>query len=783
MKHHLISSLSKSSKFLSLLTLTTSLVGAGTCAIAAPDISSTQPDEIVWFDGSRSPRPTGQLLTGNTGYLGPAVSTGVTYSYPTPPDNAPDSYQGDAGKFGNRLLDGNIRGDWYVPVGMNFQPLVVDLDFGQIATLNEVVVAASRSKELKLARIEVKAEAEAPWSVALSLDSSSGELHRLRLPKPTPARWVRLTLQSAENITYLDEVWIWGDAKPKGPAGNGILPEMKDVKPGDQTILSPAQLTAWRRSSGSTKNELTWQLTPTWKLLGKDPLKTSFLPEKNTLRQPVVLTLTHTEGEAAAVQLVNATERPRDITVTLSPFKNAAGQVAPNLQGKLQVAGAIWTKRWGQTLRPLFTAENKLGGNLMEKYLTNGAVIKDFPELHLPARGTALLWFTVHTQNTPAGTYTAQINDGVNTIPITVKVLPLTMPTPDVWLHQWNHATQLLLDTQPFHDAEALEREVAFMQRDLGITVWSSLPTSGTEAETARALAKKDGAAKPRYKVRFMPPMTDRGYNNLLEPEKFDDAFRREVAENVRAVVQQTKELGLTYDEWALELWDEPNTSTIPDWAAVAEIIKAANPQIQLYMNPLFWKDTGFVDDATQQQYLDGWYNRLVDISVPILGQVDSKRYPEANRKFYDHSPRTVRAFFIHPCPGRMISWEAFRRGYNGWGFYSYYVPRADAWNDFDTAEFDYQIVYPGPRGPVPTIESESMRESWEDFRLLTLLKEQRQQKTLAQIIARYQQNLTDVPVDETVEDRQQRSLQLEKLFPEFRRQALQAASRPTPKP
>ena len=41
---------------------------------------------------------------------------------------------------------------------------------------------------------------------------------------------------------------------------------------------------------------------------------------------------------------------------------------------------------------------------------------------------------------------------------------------------------------------------------------------------------------------------------------------------------------------------------------------------------------------------------------------------------------------------------------------------RRDAWNDFDDSEFDYQIVYPGPNGFIPTIESESMRESWTQY-------------------------------------------------------------------
>src|SRR5690606_32331098 len=128
--------------------------------------------------------------------------------------------------------------------------------------------------------------------------------------------------------------------------------------------------------------------------------------------------------------------------------------------------------------------------------------------------------------------------------------------------------------------------------------------------------------------------------------------------------------------------------------------------------NPLFWtregaNPGGFASDENQVQTLKDWYNQLVDISVPILGQVNTEKYFKSNQQFYNHLPRAVRAFYIHPCPGRMLSWEAFLRDYNGWGFYAYYVPRKDAWNDFDARQFDYQIVYPGPNGFIPTIESE----------------------------------------------------------------------------
>ena len=48
-------------------------------------------------------------------------------------------------------------------------------------------------------------------------------------------------------------------------------------------------------------------------------------------------------------------------------------------------------------------------------------------------------------------------------------------------------------------------------------------------------------------------------------------------------------------------------------------------------------------------------------------------------------------------------------------------------------------MVYPGPRGPVPTRQSETVREGWEDYCLLTLLKQQGRKAELAAILKSYE--------------------------------------------
>src|SRR5690606_2848944 len=118
------------------------------------------------------------------------------------------------------------------------------------------------------------------------------------------ARHVRLTLQSDSDITYISQVWMWGDAKPVATTApqNGFFPEMqnfpetRDATPGNATILTPAALTQWRQKTGFTETGLAWQTAPTWQMLEKSPLAGNFLPGKDALRQPVQITATRHEG-------------------------------------------------------------------------------------------------------------------------------------------------------------------------------------------------------------------------------------------------------------------------------------------------------------------------------------------------------------------------------------------------------------------------------------------------------------------------------------------------------
>jgi len=155
------------------------------------------------------------------------------------------------------------------------------------------------------------------------------------------------------------------------------------------------------------------------------------------------------------------------------------------------------------------------------------------------------------------------------------------------------------------------------------------------------------------------------------------------------------------------------------------------------------------MEDEKIYEVLSPWYGQYVDVSVPLFLLLRDR--PQSYRLF--DAPRLVNAFYYvatHHAKSenapqvqlyRKMAWDAFKRGWNGWGFYSYFAPRGNPWNDFDKDWYttedrpDYEMVYPGPRGPIPSRPSEAVREGWEDYRLLTLLQQRGLNKELAAIL------------------------------------------------
>ncbi len=699
--------------------------------------------EVIWYDGTRSAPPPGKLLSDNAGFWGEQILTGVEYTYETPPESPRDILRDNAQIFGRRLLDGQPAGNWWTPVG-RVGPLTVIFDFKRPCVFREVDID-TRSKRLAL-RLETAEAPEGPWRIAYErslAESPEQQLHRIVLAPPAQGQYLRVTAQ-AQGTTWLEEVLVWGEATvteelPEYYAPLQPEPVASEISatslPGAAgTAFSDAMFWDWQRDIGAwARQPAVWSRLSTWGPISHQPL----LPKGAEIQREGRLLLARNETECMALALTNTSwTRPLRAKIALSPFYDASGRPAPQITGTVRVAGTIPSRYYGVTVGPLFSADNLLPAGLMQRYLTNGAGIKDFPQILLPRAGSAVLWISVQTAHARPGRYYAILRCGHEpTYKIYAEVVNVTLPRPRVWLQTWSRITTQF----PFTTEERLANEVAY-KRSLGVTVWHGFPEPGSIPER--------GWEKGRsfFHIWGIGDYGHKLYNNQIDPNKLTDEDAAKIAELIQGHVRTAQRLGLKYEDWYVELADEPGKGNAALFGALARLIRKADPRVYIYCNPSFWMGTGVLEDKEVYDSLKDWYRECVDVSCPIYLLLRER--PQTYTLF--DAPRLVRAFYhvstqSAKCENaatvelyRKMAWEAVWRGWNGWGFYSYYAPLGNPWNDMDEAYPDYIMVYPGPRGPIPTRPSEAVREGWEDYCLLTLLREQGKTRALQALLSAF---------------------------------------------
>ncbi|MHB0935235.1 MAG: hypothetical protein ACYC6A_02495 [Armatimonadota bacterium] len=716
----------------------------------------------VWWDGStdNADTPPGKLLSDNAGYWGECVLTGVDYRYETEPESPAEKRANAPGQSGRALVDGNPGTGAGISGG---RMLTVVFDFNRICAFAEWDVITP-TKQVAIT-IEMREAEDAAWRTVFTRESEAcpdQQFHRVAFATPATGRFVRLTLGSAE-ITRLNEILAWGDAREDTP--EQITPITQGQYPVgiafptvtgiSKSAVSDRESFYWVQSlkPAHRKQAAVWSRVPTWSAISSSPI----LPTPESVNKPVHLVMARNETETVALALKNTlVDSPRNVEVKLSRFTASDGSAVPGISGKIGVFGVIGDRGFGNNLGPIFTADNLLGKSLLQKYLLNGNEIKDFPRLALAPSGGAVLWLSVTANGVKPGVYKAYLQAAGNEV-ITIKVDVLDVTLPMTFAHVKTYSANRTT-MFPFEYADRSERDYAYAL-DSGISDWEH-----------NALASKmaaDRGMKLLYRFGFLIPVWNDpapDYVGMIWQGKwakeadFPKDAPESVARKVRHVVEKATALGLSYDEWYGTTGDEPGTGNIAAVAYMCRLIKETDPKVRIYVNPCYWAgfdDGGVADDATVSQGLRGqgnaadWYRKSVDISMPLMLLLRDR--PQSLKEF--SAPRMVNSYYYvsghlgrseeasEILMYRRMAWDSFALGFNGWAFYAWYGPRANPWNHFDQdgrEPSDYQIVYPGPRGVIPTRHSEALREGWEDWRLLNLLRDKGLHSALQQALRSY---------------------------------------------
>jgi hypothetical protein len=307
---------------------------------------------------------------------------------------------------------------------------------------------------------------------------------------------------------------------------------------------------------------------------------------------------------------------------------------------------------------------------------------------------------------------------------IRAQVLEVTLPKSFAYVVSYSTYTRMF----PFEYGDRLDREAAY-RNDVHLNVHHGFPEPGTVMEAAR----KYGNALYGVYV---------GGDKYRKPG-LTQAEIGEIEDGTRRAVARAKELGLRYDEWYVEMWDEPVAEAMKAYEPVCKLIHKVDPNVRIYCNPM----TADIGD---------WYNKEIAVSVPCF-KGSRMDLPEWKRLF--SAPRWINGFYVvatNSAKGertyvleryRRFAWESMIRGWNGWGWFAYYQPVGDPWNDFDSECPDFLVAYPGPRGPIPTRHSEVAREGYEDYCLIDLLKQQGKKREVDSLMKAYKNGtpLTDL--------------------------------------
>ena len=178
----------------------------------------------------------------------------------------------------------------------------------------------------------------------------------------------------------------------------------------------------------------------------------------------------------------------------------------------------------------------------------------------------------------------------------------------------------------PFIYADRLENDID-RALDCGISEWPiNEHTDPNEVAMLVAKAAERGM-KLMFKFSHAVPsiFVHNTYSGIWNrPEDIDADHRKQLADHVRNIVQITRAMGLDYNDWYGVMGDEPGESQASVYAELCRLVKQANPQVNLYVNPCFWSgwdNGGVLGDPNVLAALspNDWYKKYVDVSMPLF--------------------------------------------------------------------------------------------------------------------------------------------------------------------
>ena len=675
-------------------------------------------DLVCWNDGEwdDSGAPNGKLLSDNPGWWGRCVFTGVTYSYAKEPANPKDVLQGDKDAFGRRLLDGRTGGDWSVPVGKpGKDPIVVVFDFKRPCSFAEVDVFASRSPE---AHIVVETSSDgATWGPVGSCQSTKART-RIKPGACAAGRYLRLSFKASRGVSYLDEVLVWGDGEVSERYPENIKPiqrsgflRMADGLGGNIRIVPLRDPTACSKTkTGMPPFELRADEASGREIvMARNETETRYFAVVNDTGDTVRLPISATgfgddvKPEIRIGGVVRTKPPPRKLTAKQLFDLKVTGTEPPDTFGADEF-----------DVLPFFSSDIVPAPNFARKYLANPEQVSGFPDaVEIASGDCAVIMLRLSTSGAAAGRRDGALAAGGARRNVPLRIVDATLPDTPPWVFAWGAFTRQF----PFESRSRFVNDARPL-KELGVTMFRGMPIKGGKvalASTGRGNAVIWHSVYASARVRAKTCRRD--------AKALDDEDRRQMRERVAELRRQCAGCGVAPERVVLEISDEPGTGRAAIFGETCRYLREIAPDMSIYMNPCFWTGRCFSPPDEIIDALKGYYGECVDVSVPYRSLVED----EAMRNALWTQPRRVNAQYAHPAhrAGRSLAWSSFRYGLDGFGYWAYYSPTGNPWDirTWPYWAYECQMVFPLEEGVATTPVYEEMREAYEDWRLLSLLR------------------------------------------------------------
>lgn len=452
---------------------------------------------------------------------------------------------------------------------------------------------------------------------------------------------------------------------------------------------------------GDWSGVLLHQVPNPWENFSAD----KFFGQLPSAMNSVSVELLGNEYESAAVAMSNLRPHPVTLRLACGPFQNGTNRVESKEVLRLHEVLSV---------RPDGT------GELTEDPLP---LLGDGQTVRFAGGETRKLWLTFHSRALSPGTWRAalQIGDIAADVPIevpvTVAVHPIRLPDHLTyrecnWLYLHGIADETL--------REAAMRDAIEHGMNVFVIPGVSIPVDEQGKLGPANTAAHDQLVRQLGRNMFYlvsgPVFIQWPAQIKPDAPQQDKAF----ADALRWYGQHMQSLGVSYDDFAIYLQDEPGLlgrdAGFEAYVAQVKRFKAAEPRIQLYANP-----AGGARAELLQPLQD-----LMDVWAPDLHLV--REQPEELKAIFQRGKH----YWHYEAPGdqrdlnplgfyRLKPWVAFQLGMTGGGYWVY--SSANYWFAAPGSGTEYGVVYPTDKGPVTTKRWEASRDGIEDFELLWRLR------------------------------------------------------------